>query len=565
MSSRPLSTLLSVILAVAFIIPSAFFVAPQHARAFWGFGDVVFDVPTELKTAISAIQEVLVEAHSYTTMVAEYANYVNTYYLQPLAFVLSGNLMKSLTASVVGFVIGKANGTGIPQFVVDVRKSMQTVSDSQELALIKQINLTKSPFAYSIKTALNTDYLTKTSLAGFWKANMCTLSASSPNVPAYLAGDWSQGGVAAWFALTTQSQNNPYMLYAATQSQLANVVGAATGARATELNWGQGFMSWCGTTAAADNQQGDASAAYQKCMEAGGTGDTCQAAFEKAGGSMPSGQGVNPGDACTNSDGTPGTIQTPGTVIKTTLDKVLGGQQDEITRMGNVGPQINSILSDIATVMKTVNFASQILGGSSSGGLLNAGQPSGQLSGITPTRNSSGSFTSGYLGASNSQAEQTIASSSLTTAFNSDATNKLNMYQSAWSTIGAAASSTKVSVLALINTCTANAAAADPSLTQFISASTAQASQGEEALTTEINPVIAQANAAMVNTAPTSAEVTYAQQNVQSFGMATTSQNSVSLIVSATSLIDQMTVISANAQTLQNTVCTMPLSSINSH
>src|SRR3989344_8405212 len=110
-----------------------------------------------------------------------------------------------ITAGVIAFVIGKANGTGVPQFVVDVQRSLQTVGDSRALAFFDQYGRnSNSPFAASITSSLRNSYLQKTSLAGFWAANMNTLARFSPDVNAYLAGNWSQGGVAAWFALTTQ-------------------------------------------------------------------------------------------------------------------------------------------------------------------------------------------------------------------------------------------------------------------------------------------------------------------------------------------------------------------------
>ena len=49
-------------------------------------------------------------------------------------------------------------------------------------------------------------------------------------VNAYLNGNWSQGGVGAWFALTTQIQNNPYTKYQSSQSQLSTIVGEGGGA-----------------------------------------------------------------------------------------------------------------------------------------------------------------------------------------------------------------------------------------------------------------------------------------------------------------------------------------------
>ncbi|MBU6388355.1 hypothetical protein KGQ72_00530 [Patescibacteria group bacterium] len=600
------------------IVISGSFWIPQYTEACSpGTPCVISDTSvTSIKTAvestISAIKNTLVEVHAATSAAADYAQWTNTFILQPLAFVLSGNLMKTLTASVIGFVIGKANGTGVPQFATDVMASLQTVSDSQALAYLNQFGRnSNSPFAYSIASSLRVNYLQKTSLAGFWAANQSTLSRYSPNVNSFLAGNWSQGGVAAWFALTTQTENNPYTLYQTSDSQMSTLVGSgvggATGARVAQLGWGQGFMSWCGSTDAADQTQNSAATAYQQCQASGKSGDECQAVFDAAGGTMPSGGGVNPGDPCTNKDGTPGVIKTPGSTIKATLDKVLGGQQDQLVRMGNIGPQINQILGNIATVLQTVQFASQILGGSDSGGLFGVAQTSGSnsTSQLMQYQN-----TSGALGVTNSSIYQDAASLPVS---GSTMLNQIAQYQSAWNAIGASASAASTSAQSLASACAAaadasaqaqlNANAANdgfynPNPTQqnlstvhsvFIDAARAQAAAAQTALATEIAPVLAQAAAAAAVVAsstaqvqqlqsnltsgadttgstysagiqalqtmpPTMSDVANAQQDSQAFNGATASPDG-SLTVSGGSTVDRMSLISTNAAALKTTVC----------
>lgn len=491
MSTHSFIRTTAIFFAVVFIVPSAFFVAPQKAHA-WT------DIPAGLQRIITNIEVTLTEVHTFTSMLSSIANDVNTFVLQPLAFVLSGNLMKMLTSSVVSFVIGKANGTGIPQFVVDVRKSMQTVADSQALAYLKQVSLTGSPFSSSIASALRTNYLQGSSLSGMWAANLCTLSRSSPNVPAYLAGNWSQGGVAAWFALTTQTQNNPYTLFNTSQVGLASAIGTGvggiTGARAQTLSWGQGFMSWCSPN---EVQGVNCSDGQTYDSDSG----TCVATVLDNTTNLPT--GINPGDPCTK-DGMSGSIQTPGSVIKSTLDKVLGGQQDQVLRMGNIGPQITGILKDVASIVNTVQFARSLLGGGASGGLLGAGQPGGQLSTFTPSRDSSGNFTSGYAGVTNSSITQSAAGTPSFGAFNNDMGTRVNMYKTAWITIGTVAEKAKTSVTSLKNLCTTSATTATTMLPNanysykiilqaFITNSTAQATAAQTALTTTVNPVLTQA------------------------------------------------------------------------
>jgi len=570
MKPHSLVTAIAVLLTVVFIAPSAFLAAPEKALA-----QSVVGVPVgEVADSPLSFSTFLDTAKNTITSVATWAGYLNTYYLQPAAFILSGNLMKVLTANVIGFVTGTANGTGVPQFVMNVQKSMQTLSDMKTRAYLRQINLTGSPFASSISAALGNNYLQGSSLSGFWAANMCTLSRSSPNVSAYLAGNWSQGGVGAWFALTTQSQNNPYMLYQNSQVQLANVIGSAVAARAAELSWGSGFASWCSTSDSATQAQNAASTAYQTCMANGGNGDTCQATFENSGGLMTA-VGINPGDACTNSDGTTGTIQTPGTTIKATLDKVLGGNQDRLAQMGKIASDIGSIINSVGTIWQTAQFAQQILGGGSSGGLLGFGQTS-----LKPAVNPN------ISPVSTSVVDQSVATSSASNPFISNMSTRIDNYQAAWNTISTAANTASTSVTSLFVACTTKTQLqTNPDLQTFITASEAQANAAQTALVTVIAPlltrvatastIITAARAAVlrvqteVGTAsyisdaqaldamsPSVSEVSAAQAGAQSSGAVATPTGS--LTVSGGSLVGQMNLVSTNAIALKTTVCTYP-------
>jgi hypothetical protein len=571
MNPRPFSSIVALVLIALLIVPSAFLVAPQRANAqlaTFDFANFLKNSVTAVESSITAIKSTLSAALDVTNTAANVATQINAYVLQPLAFVLSGNLLKMITAGVISFVIGKANGTGIPQFVTDVQKSLQTVGDARALSFFNQFGRnSNSPFAASISSSLRNNYLSKTSLAGFWAANMNTLARSTPSYrPGYLAGNWSQGGVAAWFALTTQTQNNPYTFYPIAQEQLATLVGpgggGATGARVAELNWGQGFTSWCGAT------------------EKGGNDGT----------EMESEAGINPGDPCTDKEGNPGTIKTPGSVIVASLNKALGSQTDSILRMGNVGPEINGILKNIGTVMQTVNFATEILGGASSGGLFGVNSTSGTNS---TSRLMQYQNTQGYLGATNSSILKNAATLPVS---GPEMLNRVTQYESAWSTINTAANAASTTIASLADFCTAAAVTAS-NTASFVSESTAQATAARTALTDVIAPILAQAAAAAkINAAaramvqriqtalnssldstgstyaadlqtlqsmsPTAADVANIQQETQAFNMAAASPEG-SLNVSGGSIIDRMSLISTNAVELKTSVCT-PRSRVNS-
>jgi hypothetical protein len=603
MKSYALTTIFAIFLTFTVVAPCAFFVAPPVAYA--QLGVPTDDFITQIKSTITAIETTLID---YSTA----ATWMNQNILQPIAFIKSGALLKTLTAGVIKFVTGTANGTGVPQFVANTQKSLQQLSDMKAHAYLSQMGLTGSPFASSIAAALGLNYSYGTSLGGFWAANMNTLRAGSAgisntaNIPAYLAGSWLQGGVAAWLALTTVPQNNPYMLYQRSQAQMAKLIGpgagGATGARLSELSWGKGMMSWCGTsneaTAAAN---ASVTSAYQACMaECSNTATNpggytsacanhCTDAFSQNGGTIAA-SGVNPGDACTQSDGTAGTIKTPGSVISDSLTKVLGVGPDKLVQMGNIGTQLSGILGSIANIMGTINLAKDILSGPSNGGLLGADN-SPALS--APNPNNPNDPTNAGLGV--------IATSTVGMASTTGMSARLPLYKTSWSTISTAAITASTNVNTLISTCTTASTTAaaqitvltplitsDPTaqdqinqLNAFIGATAVQISAARAALTQEIAPVFTLVtNAASIATAatamlqkpnptsddililnsmsPTASEAATAQGNATASGRATATPPGSLMVASSSSvpLIDQMNLIGTNAAALKTCVYT---------
>lgn len=638
------SKIVALLLIGVLTVPSTLLITPAPARAqILGTGvlpvneigaSLYADIKTSVQTSINVIQTTITKVAAISADLKLAALVFDTYVLQPLAFVLSGNLLKAITAGTIAFVIGKANGTGIPQFVADVETSLQTVSDSRTLMYFNEfIRSSQSPWNTSIVSQLKKEYLNKTSLGGFWAQNMDTLRRTSPNIYGYLGGNWALGGVGSWFALTTTIQNNPYLMYPTARDQLAMLIGAgvggATGARALDISNGQGFVSWCGDqegllgdvlqanpTAVANAAAVDAAgqAAYQKAYDkAIAGGDTAEEAetlgniaranaktdaFNKAkAANAPNAfLGVAPGDPCTKADGTTGTIKTPGSVIIAGLNKVLGGQQDNVVRMGNVGPQINAILENIAYVLKTVNFASQILGGPGSGGLFGVNAPSGS-GGVSPLRAYANS--AGNLGVTNTNV---LATAATLPSSGSDMLERATQYETAINTIRSAATTASTNLTSLIGYCvtqqlTASSTLAngDPTdmaaLANFMAVSNAQISAAQTTLTTQVAPVLTRIDTASttiaaaralvqkiqseLNSTSDSATATYTNdlQTLQSTPPslndlavaqqdatptdAATANSPGSLSVSGGALVDRLAIISANAATLQSS-CTAP-------
>lgn len=526
MRTPPFFSGIASLLIISFVFPSAFFIAPKrvHAIPVTVIGNVA-QVPFDI---IISAKSILTEIHSFTSKVATVAMWTNTFIFQPLLFILSGKLLQSITSGTINFVIGTINGTGAPQFVQDVRGNMQAVSDASAFSFINLYGMhSRSPFSASIVSAIRIDYLQSSSLAGFFAANRDTLYRTSPNINAYLAGDWSQGGIASWFALTTQDNNNPYMLYLNAQSRMRSQtgpgVGGATGARASELAWGQGMLSWCGADESIDPET---------------------PVYGPANGL----EGAVTGDPCTMNDGTSGKIKTPGSVISSTLGKALGAAQDKIIEMGALASEVNGIMGDITRIMQTVNIARNILGGQNSDGLMGAG----------------GHGSGAFLGVTSANVYQNAGSSPL---FTSDKKATVDQYEFAWLAIKSVADAAATALGAIISSC----------------ANATTKSEAQAALSAQVQPTVAAAESAVANVVaaraqlqtiqdklnagqdasadiqtlnampPSSTDLTNAIQESQTLGGATANPEG-SLTVSGGSMVDRMNLIRANA-TLASTTC----------
>ncbi len=544
MMHRSVAMLLLLVVLVVATGSGAFLAAPRVAHANDYNGDVP-EIITQVSSTLSKVANI-------ATAASTAALQVDKYVLEPLAFIESGNLIKSITAGVLNFVAGQTNGTGAPQFVQDLRGFQRSVADTQELAFVNQFSAdSNSPFASSISASLAQGYEEQTSLRGFFAQNQCTLNAVSPNVNAFLSGNWSQGGTAAWFALTTQPQNNPFILYPQAQAELSSLVANATNAQLQELNWGNGFLSWCGST--------DSSSS-------GSNGGIQQVAVTGSGG-----QGyVSPqaGQTCMQKNGKPGVIKTPGSVISNELNQVVGAPLQKVVAFGNqVGPEINAIMGSIATVMNTVNFASDLLGG---------GTGSGGLAGVTSPSSSGGESAlsqyanqNGYLGATQASVSQNSVSQSQLSGFE----NQVSTFQNDWDAIGNAAQAASSSLGQLSNGCISQANAAQTALDAEVAPVLSQAAQA--ALTVKnANAMLAKIQAEQGSTAPgsagalaadlatlgnmppTTADVANAEQGATVLNIATSTPPG-SLTVSGGSTVDQMNLITTNAHALLS-ACAAP-------
>jgi hypothetical protein len=549
MSNAFFSRLIALLLLLAFVVPVSFLVAPQRtsAQSLMGcLGGLIGGVAggasggTSAAGTATAVPVNSVAANTAlasgnaingNTSASTYASCINTFVITPLIRAAIRALIQKLTASVITWING-GNGTGQPSYVQNLPNNLQNVGDNQALAFLNQFRSnSNSPFAAAITSSLATNYLQNTSNAGFFAANQDTLvnvTGSQANETSYLNGNWQQGGISAWFALTTQPQNNPYALYQNSQNQLASGVTGAQNTQLSQLSWANGFLSWCGPQVQGSNTR----------------------------------VGTAPGNTCQNSNGTPGSIQTPGTVIAGYANQALvqnGFQQ--LISASDLDSALNAIVSALLN---------QVLGGV--GGLFGASQ--------NTSNNANGSLTSqlqNYSTGSNASVSTTLQTALTQTA----------EYSTSWQTIAAAANAASTAATSLGNYCAAEAGTPGASAT-FIAAANAEATAAQTAITNEIAPVLAQANSAStvaatsqtmiqkvendqtsgVNPAadlqtlstmpPSTTDVNNALQNAQQSGAGATAAPAGSLTVSGGTTVDEMDLIATNAATLKSSVCTPP-------
>ncbi|MBI3572197.1 hypothetical protein HY091_01520 [Candidatus Kaiserbacteria bacterium] len=502
-------------------------------------------VTSMLKNTITAAQSII-SASGVNSL------YVKEYVLDPIAWALSQKSLQSITGSVVNFVNGKGNGTGQPQFVQNLLVTLQKTGDTTALSFLAQFGKnSNSPFASAITSSLHTNYLQQTSLAGFFAENQCTLSQSSPNIQSFLAGNWSQGGVAAWFSLTTQNQNNPFTLYQRANGQLGSLVAAAQGAQVADYNAGHGFVSWCGPSPGGGGATcADGSAMVDGvCVASSGAADTTSC---PAGSALSSGVCVpasGPGGSCTNADGTPGTINTPGSVIHDNLATALGSNVAKLVSADEIDEVLGSLAQSI--------FAS-VLGGSSGG-----------LIGVSQLGAGGRSFIDQYTNENPAGGAGGPAATSSASSYAQSAINRADQYEAAWQTVATAASTASSGVTALMSSCSSLASAGQTALDAEIApviSVAAQAKTDAENLRTMALKVQADATStdpgaggaltadlqALEAMPPTAGDLAQAQVNAQQTGGAVASPKG-SLTVSGGSTLDQMNLIAANAQSLRPT------------
>lgn len=157
--------------------------------------------------------------------------------MDAIAWAAANIAIEAITRSAIDWI--NHGFEGGPVFVTDLRGFLLDLADAETSIFIERLGLADlcSPWSLDIRIALSLP------TSQFEREVACTLSDIVANMDAFINGDFSQGGWAGWFELTTKPQNNPYGLYLMTASELDQRIAGTQQEQTQLLSFGSGFFS----------------------------------------------------------------------------------------------------------------------------------------------------------------------------------------------------------------------------------------------------------------------------------------------------------------------------------
>ncbi len=284
------------------------------------------------------------DAHAQWVVSAPILEAKDVYGLDAVAWLVAKTAIQSMTRSTINWINSGFNGS--PSFVTNLEDHLLSIGDVAAMNFIKALQTDPalgSPFQSKIAQTAYLGYLISTSNDAYVTVNGYNLNQVTPYHREFLQGDFSKGGWDAWLSVAMNPGNSPYGASYTAQNGLRVAVENARNQTEIQLNWGQGFLSWCGEGTATTPTFYD---------EEGGTwtNDT---------GNVVDASMSNPALSCTKEDGRPGSIQTPGSVIQSQINQTLGLSGDQLVSADEFNEIIAALMSQLT---------SQVLGGVGLGG-----------------------------------------------------------------------------------------------------------------------------------------------------------------------------------------------------
>ena len=461
----------SVLFAGLLILTTA---TPKLAHA--QFGGVTVEGPGPLLSAALTTAPAAV-----TTASAAVEQSVISKVLNGLAWTVAKTAVQSITQSMVNWINNGFQGS--PAFVTDLNENMGQLSDAvaydffnhldQNLEQQTGFNL-RSPFQDQISQRIREEYYLTSSSYGFDARYAYTLGDVSSDPQAFYNGDFSKGGFNAWLSTSQRPANNPFGAYLLATNELSNQIADATEKRKVELGWGNGFLSWRGNcTSTSGLASGLGSSPLKTSLDAPvDINSLKQDVTINADGTVTGGASAAasaPPVSLSQKDDCLGhRIQTPGAVVETQLEGVLGSGVRQLELADSINEIVGALLGQMVN---------QVAGGV---GLSGLSQPSygGGSSYINQAGNGN-QYASAY----------TSLAQGFTQTINTER-KVASTFQNNWQTIYNASQSAR-------NSCTGNASAQAQADTVFFQAGAGIAKA--EAAVTALNDLTTKMNTAANN------------------------------------------------------------------
>jgi hypothetical protein len=327
---------------------------PQKADAQW----LTFDAANTAQGTITAANT---SVSSYGTMSLQLLAYV----LNPLATALAKQLIRQITASVVQWINGGFEGN--PSFVTNPGGFLLDVADQTTGEFLAKnngpLNNLCSEFSIDIRLALAFKY--HPNIPQRYQCTLGTIIKNTKNavlgatingqsINGFVNGDFSQGGWPAFVSLTTEPQNNIYGAYLTADSELSMRVAGAQADKKSEVDHGNGFLSWRNPKCKADvkahndaiysgNVQGATTENYALPGDANFDPTATQSEYYNLPGETSSGGG----EANTVRSVSDCPIETPGSLIASTLGENANGPLHELQLVDSINQVVNALAAQM--------------------------------------------------------------------------------------------------------------------------------------------------------------------------------------------------------------------------
>ncbi len=127
---------------------------------------------------------------------------------------------------------------GNPAYATDPEQFFTDIADNIAGDFIagSDLGFLCSPFQTKIRLALQRYHTQR-------RQFQCTLTDVVANIDAFY-NSFSEGGWDAWFVMTQNDFNNPYGAYLGVQVELDSRIAKVVGIQSQQLSWNSGFLSW---------------------------------------------------------------------------------------------------------------------------------------------------------------------------------------------------------------------------------------------------------------------------------------------------------------------------------